>query len=166
MSALTNDPLEKMIRDAGEGHILDWFAPKSEAVQHFRQLLDRVSALGRQRVRGNALRLTADDLVREYGRNPHKVQAFLQVLPSLTPDMLIMVWRVLQGMNVAAVSMEYEAEQNFKLRVRLASPDDSNEVEEYESDDIDDAAVLRHLGIMKMDEKPLFDGFYALNRGS
>ena len=35
--------------------------------------------------------------------------------------------------------------------------------EHYESNDIDDAVILRHLGILKIGNQGTFDGFYALN---
>jgi hypothetical protein len=35
----------------------------------------------------------------------------------------------------------------------------------YESTNIRDAALLRHLGIMTINGAPVFDGFYALRSG-
>ena len=75
--------------------------------------------------------------------------------------MLAMVWRRLQGMEVGEVEMKYTLQKQFMLRVKLLSPDDGR-VESYASDDIDDATVFRHLGIMKMDGRPVFDGFYPV----
>jgi hypothetical protein len=101
--------------------------------------------------------------VAEYQHNPHKVRAFLQVVKSASPDVLVMVWRILQGMGVARIEMEYQTGLHFRLHVWLSSPYEGGEPEVYESKDIDDAVILRHMGIMKMDDRPVFDGFYAVN---
>ncbi|HZK81679.1 MAG TPA: hypothetical protein VFC46_11440 [Humisphaera sp.] len=150
-----------MIRDAGEGWLIDWYGPKAEALPKLLKLLANADLLARKRFGASAPRLTPQDLIAEFKRNPHKIRALLQVLDSLSPDMLVMVWRVLQGMGVASIRMEYDAEQRFSLNVRLSSEDGG--AEEYSSTEIDDAVVLRHLGIVKMNGQPLFDGFYALN---
>ena len=93
----------------------------------------------------------------------------LLMIPSLkpnasagTPQIRVMVWRILQGMSIETIRLEYRAEGTFMLSVRLVSP--YGQTEDYESSDIDDAVVLRHLGIMKMDEKGIFDGFVPLRR--
>jgi hypothetical protein len=77
-----------------------------------------------------------------------------------------MVWRILQGMNIAELRLDYASEDTFRMTVRLRSPYEDGDDETYESEDIDDAVILRHLGVMKMDDKPIFDGFYPLNVGT
>jgi hypothetical protein len=78
--------------------------------------------------------------------------------------MLIMVWRILQGMRIQEVDMAYREQKSFRLRVVLNSPyEDASEV--YESSDIGDAKLLRHLGTLEVDGKPVFDGFYPLRVG-
>jgi hypothetical protein len=165
MNSATTDPFETMIRDAGEAWLFDWFSPDSAAFPYLRDRLVRADSRARERFGDNAPRLTPDALIEEYKHNPHKVRAFLQVLDPLSPDMLVMVWRILHGMSVAAISMEYEAERKFSLSVRLCSSDDDRQPEEYSTSEIYDAIVLRHLGVMKTNGRPLFDGFYALNLG-
>ena len=94
--------------------------------------------------------------------NPVKAKAFVQALGTTqNPDMLVMTWRILMGMSIASVTMDYTLSSHFSLGVVLESP--YGESEEYHSDNIDDAALLHHFGIMKMDGKPMFDGFYPLN---
>jgi hypothetical protein len=156
------DPFEQLIRDAGQGYLIDWYAPKTGALPHLVRLLDAADQQARERLGPHAPRLTPEHLIQEYQRNPHKVKAFLQVLASASPDMLVMVWRILQGMGVETIHLEYQAQSAFRLHVCLSSPCEHDTREEYESTDIDDAVVLRHLGIMKMNDRPLFDGFYAL----
>jgi hypothetical protein len=163
MSQIPTDPFEQMIRASGQGWLIDWHAPKEQALPRLRQILAEVNAKARIRLGGNAPNLTPEALIAEYRRNPHKVNAFLQVIGSVaTPDILVMVWRIIQGMNIAELTLHYLSEQSFNMTVRLSSPYDGGGEETYESQDIDDAVILRHLSVMKMDEKPVFDGFYPL----
>ena len=168
MSDTRTDPLEQIIRASGEGWLIDWYAPKEQALPNLRQILAAANAQGRARLGASAPPLTPESLVAEHARNPHKVRAFLQVIGSVaTPDLLVMVWRILQGMNIAEVRLEYASQQAFQMAVRLTSSyEDGAEDEVYESEDINDAVILRHLGIMKMNGAPVFDGFYPLNVGS
>jgi hypothetical protein len=155
----TSDRLEQVIRDSGEGWLIDWYEPKDGAMLFLRQRIARVNALARGRTITEINEQTIIDL---FAQRPDKVQAFLQALGSTqSEDMLVMVWRILEGMAIDEVRMQYIAEESFNLYVRLVTPE--ARVEEYQSRDINDAAVLRHLGIIKMGEKPIFDGYYALN---
>lgn len=164
MSTAITDPFEAMIRDAGEDWLLDWYAPPQDALPHLREILRSADDVARERLGGNAPRLTPEALVTMYAENPHKVRAFLQVLGSVaSPHMLVMVWRILHGMGIEAIRMGYDATEPFHLYVRLSSPYAHGTAEEYESSDIDDAVVLRHLGTLKMGNQGIFDGFYAFN---
>jgi hypothetical protein len=165
MIDVATDPLENLIRDSGQGWLIDWYAPKDAALSNLRSVLEQATAAGKQRLGAIAPDLSPETLIAAYQRNPHKVTAFLQVIGSIrTPDFLVMVWRILQGMNVGRLSVEYRSEQRFKMQIELNSPNESGvEPERYESENIDDSVILRHLGTMKMDGKPVFDGFYPLN---
>ena len=77
--------------------------------------------------------------------------------------MLVMVCGTITGLSIREVTMTYRERQSFDLRVVLArQEDDPNQLESYHSDDINDAALLRHLGIAAIGGKPLFDGFFPL----
>lgn len=166
MSETMTDPLEQLIRQAGEGWMIDWFAPRHQAIPHLRRALEQADQRAVQRFGEHEPRLTVEALLHEQKGNPHRVRALLQILPAVrSPDMLVMAWRIMQGMNIDSIRMEYEQEQSFLLRVRLKSMYEGNEPEEYETTDIDDAVVLRHFGIMKMNDRPVFDGFYPLRVG-
>ena len=75
--------------------------------------------------------------------------------------MLVMVWRILHGDLIQSIEMKYAQKSEFRLDVTLEDPE-SGQTSRYQSLDIDDAALVRHFGIMKMSDLPLFDGFYAL----
>jgi hypothetical protein len=88
------------------------------------------------------------------------VKAFLQALGATrSPEMLVMVWRILQGMRIQEIDMTYRERDSFRLRCVLNSPYEVKP-EVYESSDIVDAMLLSHLGIMEMDKGPVFEGFY------
>jgi hypothetical protein len=160
----TTDRLEQLIRDCGEGWLIDWHVPREQALSDLRDVLRRANVAGRALLGDVMSPLTPDALIEASSKNPHKVRAFLQVLGTATPQMLVMVWRVLQGIEISEIQMEYRENAPFRLRIRLSSSNDDRP-ELYESSDIDDAAVLRHLGTMKLGDNGLFDGFYALDRG-
>jgi len=164
MSSVATDPFEAMIREAGEGWLIDWFAPPEQAIPSLHETLRRAEDAARQRLGQDAPRLTPETLVETYARNPHKVRAFLQVIGSVaSPHILVLVWRILQGIEIVAIRMEYDAAGLFHLYVKLASSNADGTPEEYESNDIDDSVVLRHLGTLKMGSQGAFDGFYPMN---
>ena len=65
------------------------------------------------------------------------VRAFLQALGvSKNPDMLLMVWRILQGLSIREVVMKYREQEAFNLTVTLARPgEQQDELETYRTDD-------------------------------
>lgn len=93
--------------------------------------------------------------------NPHKLRAFLQALEETTsPEMLVMVWRIIHGDDIKAIDMSYEESQSFRLRVQLEEQG-GGQTSSYDSDKINDARLLRHLGIVEISDKPVFTGFFA-----
>jgi len=161
MSREPHSVLERLLRDLELGWMITLFEPPDRAIP---DLMDRLElAAGEYRARIEAaVPFTPEALVVEAEANPHKVRAFLQALAtSRSADMLVMVWRILQGLNIHEVSMEYREVESFKLDVTLARPGNGQaDLERYQSLDISDAALVRHFGITKVDGLPLFDGFF------
>ncbi len=61
--------------------------------------------------------------------------------------------------------MNYREQEEFNLSVTLARPGEDQVVSEtYRTNDINDAALLRNFGIMTVDGRPLFDGFFPLRK--
>jgi hypothetical protein len=163
MSVEPPQDLEQLIRACGEDWLIDSFSPKEKAVANLKEVLKAASSEANRR--GLPIRLSEQDLVSAYKAYAGQVDAFLQALGATRePAMLVMVWRIIQGMTISQIRMEYENGKSFKLSVELTSPY-GEPSEQYDSININDAALLRHLGIMTMDNKPLFDGFYALKVG-
>lgn len=154
--------LEEAIRESGLSWVIDWFAPRSEAVEHLKTTLESVNQLGRNRLGDRAPNLSESAILRQYSQNPLQVRGFFQALGGTrTPAMLLMVWRVIQGMEIKELEIAYHRQQDFTLRVILESPY-GEEDEVYESMSIQDFALLRHVGILEISGTPVFDGFYAL----
>ena len=72
-----------------------------------------------------------------------------------------MAWRIIQGMEIKRIQMGYLRQDHFQMDVVLESPY-GEEDERYESSVIQDFALFRHIGIMEISGKPVFDGFYPL----
>jgi hypothetical protein len=104
---------------------------------------------------------TVGDLVHEYDRNPHRVDALLQALAfNCSDEILAMIWAVLMGSKIQSLSFEYERRNTSKLAVRISFPDGTDET--FVSTELWDAAALRLAGLSKADDKPLIESFYPL----
>lgn len=160
MSTSTPSTFEETIRDAGEGWLIDSSAPPEAAMIQIQQTLAAVHQEAQRRLGDNAPNISEAMLLNEYPRNPQRVKAFLQSLRGTrSPDMLLMVWRILEGMSVKSIQMNYRQKQTFELEVVLSSPGGEGD-ESYTTTNIRDFALLRHVGILEFDGKPIFDGFY------
>jgi hypothetical protein len=162
MSIGATDPLERLIRHAGEEWLIENYPTPEQSLPHLGSLIAQVGRQASQRWGQAAPRIDLNWMTQEQERNPHKVQAFLQALGATeSPDMLLMVWGILEGWEIQNVHMEYTIQKSFRLRVTLRS-NLGNGQEIFESTSIDDAALLHHFGIMTMGDAPIFDGFYPL----
>jgi len=162
MTRPSTQTLEEAIRHAGDGWLIDFFGPPREAMNDLGRLLAEVHRRGQERLGGNAPNLTESALVAEYNRSPLKVKGFFQILSGTrTPDMLLMAWRIIQGMEIKDIQLSYSLRESFRVRVILESPYGEPDAP-YESQEIQDFTIFRHFGIMEISGRPVFDGFYAL----
>ena len=162
MSAVHPTALEDAIRQSGEDWLLDWPAPPERAIEHISRTLDDINRRARARLGENAPDLSPESIVAEFQRHPQGVRGFFQALGGTrTPDMLLMVWQIIQGIEIKDIQLSYMRQQEFSLRVTLESPY-GGENEIYETSKIQDFALLRHVGILEIDGKPVFDGYYPL----
>lgn len=153
--------LEDLIRDSGESRLIDDHVPKAEAMPRVRRLLSDAQACAVARGLGASVPLEESAIIKEYVRNPANVKAFLQALRiTSTPEMLLMVWRIIQGMEIQTIKASYERQASFQLQVVLRSPYEEKD-ERYESSIGGDLRLLKHVGVFEIDRKPVFDGFYA-----
>ncbi len=157
--------LERLLRDNDLGWMIDMYEPRDRAVPALLEQLTRLTAEFRSRF-GYEVSFAPETLRAEAERNPHKIRAFLQALGvSGNPDMLLMVWRILQGLTIQEVTMNYCEQKAFGLNVTLAPGGQRQDaLETYHTDNINDAALLRHFGITTVDRRPVFDGFFPLRK--
>ena len=161
MTSDSSAVLERLLRAHDLGWMIDKYAPPDRALPFLLDQLARLTAEFEKKFRFE-VSFTPEQLTLEAVRNPHKIRAFLQALAaSGNVDMLLMVWRILQGLSIREVTMNYTQQKAFRLVVILAKPGQNEDpLETYSSDDINDAALLRHFGITTLDTLPLFDGFF------
>ena len=152
--------LERLLRDSDLGWMIDLYAPRERAISFLLEQLTRLTDEFRSRY-GYEQSFAPETLEAEFERNPHKIRAFLQAFgSSRSAHMLLMVWRILQGMNIREVAMTYREEEAFGLTVKLARRgEEPDERDVYHTEDINDATLLRNFGITTVDKRPLFDGF-------
>lgn len=162
MSTMEAHSLEEAIREAGEGWLIDLYDPPAEAIRHLLDTLETVESIARERLGNTAPEFSERAIVSEFQHRPAQVRGFFQALGgSRTPEMLLMVWRIIQGMEIKRVELTYERQQIFEVSVILESPYGGQDAP-YRSMNINDFALLRHIGILEVSGRPVFDGFYPL----
>jgi hypothetical protein len=168
MTSEVTESLEKIIRQAGYGPLLESEGPEN-AARILDLLTKRLSAadeIAKARWENNAPRLTPGALAEELHSNPHKVVAFVDAMKcTKSPEMLVMVWRILEGMRIGDVELSYRFLEEFSMRVSLFwSSEDSTDPspQVFETTDISDFNILKRFGTIKKNGKPAFDGFYSL----
>jgi hypothetical protein len=161
-SSISLPSLEETIRKSGEGWLLDSSAPREMPMDRIRRALLDVDKRATERLGASAPKISDATLVEEYQRNPRLVRGFFQALGGTrTPEMLLMVWRIIQGMEIKDVRIAYRRQQTFEVTVILESPYGEEDAP-YTSSDINDFSLFRHIGILEICGRPVFDGFYAL----
>lgn len=172
MATLTDEMFEKMLRAAGQGWYLDinksfGLDDKATALATLRKTLHKTDERAQERLGSNAPRLTPEVLHEMFQSNALKLKVvgFLESLTvTANPDILVMVWRIEEGWDIAEVRLDYELLTRFNLYVRLRSPrglSPSRPDEEYESSDIKDAGIMQRFGRTKRNDRPVFDGYVA-----
>ena len=162
MSTLNSSALEQIIRKSGEGWLIDTFAPPEKAIDHLRQTLASVDRRARELLDGNAPDFSEEAIANAFTSHPQRMRAFFQALGgSRTPEMLLMVWRILQGLEIRRIEVGYVRQNEFRLEVELESPF-GDVPETYASHNVHDFKLLRHIGVHEIGGRPVFDGFYAL----
>jgi hypothetical protein len=161
MNTLKAHSLEDVIRQAGEGWLIDRYTPPSEAMNAIRQALREVGILARG-LANAAPDLSEDAIIAEFQRRPLPLRGFFQAFAGTrTPEMILMAWRIIQGWKIKRVTLDYKVCDTFKLSVVIESPE-GVEDPPYETTNINDFTLFRHVGILVASGRPVFDGFYPL----
>jgi hypothetical protein len=162
MNPQSAEILERLLRANDLGTVLDTYEPSSaHLLDSLMDRLDKVAAEYHARF-GGCTSFTPEALESESSRNPHKIRAFLQAMRrTRSPGMLVMVWRILQGLSVQEVKMVYQKRESFELVIVLTEPGaQKSALETYRSTDIFDVRLLRHFGVATAVNRPSFNGFF------
>jgi hypothetical protein len=163
MSQQSGEVLRRLLLANNLGWVLEIFGPSDRFLPIWIDQLNQAAAEYRTRF-GVSVSFAPETLEAEAAKNPHKIRAFLQAFcVASSPAMLVMVWRILQGLKIQEIKMAYHERKSFELIVVLAPPwTNQEQLEEYKSQDIRDANLLRHFGTGSIDGRPLIHGFYTL----
>ena len=78
----------------------------------------------------------------------------------LSPQFRIMVYCIaVLKYDIFQLEMKYEEKKTFSFQVIIKHPQ-TKEVIRFDFDDIYTAVAIRGFGIMKIDDKPIFDGYF------
>ncbi len=155
--------LERLLRENDLGWLIDIHTSPERAIAILLDQLAQLSTMFRGRF-DCEVSFLPEALMAEAEHNPHKIRAFLQAFAATgNLNMLLMVWRILEGRSIREVVMNYHELDKFSLKVTLGSLGeawDEDEPETYETDAITDIALVSHFGVAFVNNLPLFDGFF------
>ena len=152
--------LQALVRAADPSGFYDRLLSAPPSYAAVGELLEAADAVATGRFSDGSVRLRLDDLIRLHAQAPHQVLAFVQALTETgSPEMLVMVWRILRGMRIENVDLRYAATASFRMAVTLR-PQRGTDEERYESDDVFDFNLLRHVSLSKVRGRPMLDGFF------
>jgi len=147
--------IENVARQVGE----DWTVAQPDMISALKKALQSAGEWANKE--GRKIVLNEAALYALHQKDPYKARAFIQALASsASGGMIVMVWKMLEGAEIETLELTYEDRSKFHMRICLTL---GNEREHYETDDINDAALIRHLGILKINDQPRFEGFYPLH---
>ena len=63
--------------------------------------------------------------------------------------------------DILNLEMKYEEKKSFSFQVTIEHPHNPKETISFDFDDIYTAVAIRSFGIMKIDDKPVFDGYFS-----
>ncbi len=168
MNPNTNTQLEEIIRQSGEAWLIDWYWPTNEAnkvveaIKFLRGQIEATDLEAKKRFGSGGPDISVAALLVEYPRNPLRLKAFFQALGArCSPTMLVMAWRIIQGMEVKTIQFSFDRHKIFHIEIHLESPYGETD-QPYKSDYFSDFKILRHIGMIEIDDRPVFDGFYPL----
>jgi hypothetical protein len=147
--------LESLLHAAGVGWLLQ--EAKDTRLTQILNEMDELSTYLRDRQLSQT-----PDLLQEAATEPTELRPLVQLFASPTSTTIrAMAYCVLRGADIQSVSFEYRLEQVAKLRIELSHPHARGSTIEFESDNLWDAEVLRHVGMMKRGGRPVLHGYYA-----
>ena len=155
MTMLDSQVVEEALHGAGLSWLVQyWGDEKSKFLQETTQGISEFIGVHESRFNERP------DPIRLLRENPIRGRAFFQfdTLVAST-EMKVMIWRILQGCEVARVEFHYDRDATPSLDVELRTP--FGEREHYSSNYWADFRVLRHFGTLRTGEQLRLEGYYA-----
>lgn len=149
---MTTEELRALFVRAGRGSLFDDAADRVAA--DIRKDIERVEA----------------EYARRYGSKPNlmvrlceqgdELMAFVQALAApMSTSVRVLVLQMIAGASLVALDYRYREREESHLEIRIRMPDGKED--RFVSEDLWDTEVIRHLGTMKVGERPVLDGYFA-----
>jgi hypothetical protein len=93
--------------------------------------------------------------------NRDKATAFFEIFsgPPLSTDMRVLIWRLLEGLEIRAIDLQYEKRRLFRAKFVIGRRGGDDEV--YETVHPWDFTVMRHFRMFMVSGALVLDGYYA-----
>lgn len=158
MQAEQTRALRQLFDSAGVGWALEGDV-EAEAHRHLREL-EAVEAEYQRRLSTPLSPRLLDQLVADSEALAPLIQAFAS---PISAPIRVMIYCILKGADVRRVRYDYEHERRSHLVIDIELP--TGQALSFESEELWDAEVLRHLGMTKRGGRPVLEGYYAFRRG-
>ena len=120
MSLQSTEVLKHLLKNNGLDWVMDIFGRNDRFLPNCIKQLDRITDAYRARGFDVAVSFTPESLETAAAKNSLKVRAFLQAFcVASSPEMLVMVWRILEGLRIQEIKMLYLGGHTFELTVAL-----------------------------------------------
>ena len=93
--------------------------------------------------------------------NQEKATAFFEIFsgPPLSVDVLVLIWRLIEGAEIRDLVIQYQRKKAFSGRFVVGERGGADEV--YETTTPWDFTVVRHFGMLTVNNNLILDGYYA-----
>lgn len=147
----------RLFADAGIAWAADSFSQDD-----WRPLIEEIQATEAE-LRPLGARWFSGDLAREMEEDPEGLRPILQSFASpMTSRMRALAYLLVRGARLLSLRFEYQFREQAMLEARVDLGGDSPEV--FRSEELWDAEVLRHLGLLKISGAPVMEGYYAFQQ--
>lgn len=152
---------QQLLKDAGVGWVLDSHGKDPALLgDRLNAELQEVRAVLADKLGDGAP--NAEELIVS---RPEDFRAVIQTFASpMTAEIrAAAVLATVDGTSIVGLQLDYRFRNRFHMRVLLETRDGA--LAEFVSHDIWDAEALRHLGIMKINDQPVFQGYLSFRSG-
>jgi len=155
---MSNQPSDKVI-DILKKSGFEWILEQGNRDELLEQIASDIKTLSDEIDRRILNKKT--DLFMELLNEPMELKPLIQLLASPTSnEMRVMAYCVLRGMEIENIEFSYSAAKSIQLTVRILDNVNGKE-HSFHSNVVWDVEILKQLGIMSLNKKPILEGFYT-----